>query len=201
MRSLFMLFTLSVGILVGVEQVARAADAKADYRIGERLSQPKAKAVPETAYKETSWDTLIPKDWDPRQAFKGLELGMLRDGDPRAMDALQKLKETWENAPVESSLRGQRIRIAGFMVPLERQGDLVKEFLLVPYFGACIHTPPPPANQIIHVFPAKPLKNAQTMDAVWVSGTLDLDRSDSHSPFGVSGYMMRGDVVEPYTKK
>lgn len=201
MRLLLILFVASIGILAGMGQIARAADPKAGYRIGDQLSQPKPTAIPESSYKETNWDALIPKGSDPRQAFKGLELGMLRDGDPRAMDALQSLKEAWENAPVESSLRGQRIRIAGFMVPLECKGDLVKEFLLVPYFGACIHVPPPPANQIIHVFPVKPLKNAQTMDAVWVSGVIDLDRSDSHSPLGVSGYMMRGDVITPYTKQ
>ena len=114
--------------------------------------------------------------------------------------ALNRMREMWSKAPVQKALRGARIRIAGFVVPLERQGDLVSEFLLVPYFGACIHVPPPPANQIIHVVAAKPLNNVQTMDAFWVSGTLDIAYSES-PPWGASGYRMKADIVTPYTKR
>ncbi len=178
---------------------ACAADARSDYRVGDRLSPSKSATAPEAVYKETPWDALVPKDWDPQQAFKGLDLRTLKDSDPRAMEALQRLRESWDNAPVEQSLRGQRIRIAGFMVPLEKKGDEVSEFLLVPYFGACIHVPPPPANQIIHVILAKPLKGLQSMDAVWVSGALAIARSDS--PWGASGYRMQGELVTPYSKR
>ncbi|HNC52569.1 MAG TPA: DUF3299 domain-containing protein [Accumulibacter sp.] len=176
-----------------------AAGTGAEYRLGDRLSQPKSAAPPAAGYEEIGWDALIPQDWDPRQAFKGLDLATLTDADPRAMEALRRLKDTWDNAPVESSLRGRRIRIAGFLVPLERKGEEVSEFLLVPYFGACIHTPPPPANQIIHVVSAKPLKGAQSMDPVWVSGTLEIGRAES--AFGTSGYRMRAELVAPYTRR
>ena len=113
---------------------------------------------------------------------------------------LDRLREAWRSAPVQSSLKGARIRIAGFVVPIERQGDRVTEFLLVPYFGACIHVPPPPANQIIYVIPSRPLNDVQTMDAFWVSGTLDLAYADS-PPWGASGYRMKADIVTPYTNK
>jgi hypothetical protein len=52
---------------------------------------------------------------------------------------------------IVEELSGQRVRIPGYLLPLEISGTKVTEFLLVPYFGACIHTPPPPPNQIIHV--------------------------------------------------
>jgi len=52
---------------------------------------------------------------------------------------------------VVPSLDGARVRIAGYVLPIEFEGDKVTEFLLVPYVGACIHVPPPPANQIVHV--------------------------------------------------
>lgn len=186
-------------ILASLADAASAAGAQAEYRVGDRLSPAKSGATPAAVYKEIGWDALIPSGWDPQKAFKGIDLGTLRDSDPRAMEALQRLRETWENAPVEASLRGKHIRIAGFMVPLERKGEEVTEFLLVPYFGACIHTPPPPANQIIHVLASKPLKGIQTMDPVWVSGTLDIARSDS--PLGTSGYRMTGEIVLPYSKR
>jgi len=81
-------------------------------------------------------------------------------------------------------------------VPLDESGNGIKEFLLVPYFGACIHTPPPPANQIILVQPQKPAKGYHSMDTVWISGTLKTLRSDSY--MGSSGYRMDSAIVEPY---
>ena len=116
----------------------------------------------------------MPKDWDPMTDFKKLDFSKLKDSDPRAQEALQNLREAWNKAPIEPSMDGARIRIPGFIVPLEVAQHQITEFLLVPYFGAYIHVPPPPANQIIHVFPAKPLKKGlQSMDAVWISGMLE----------------------------
>ena len=196
MRPLFLLLMLA-GLSLGAGDAVVAAGVKADYRVGDRLAQP---ASPSSSiYRETDWDALVPKDWDPLKELRALNLGKLKDSDPRADKAMQRMKELWNSAPVIASLRGERIRIAGFMIPLERKGDLVTEFLLVPYFGACIHVPPPPANQIIHVVATKPLAKAQTMDAMWVSGTLDIAHADS--PWGASGYTMKGDVVVPYTGK
>ena len=91
------------------------------------------------------------------------------------------------------------MRIPGFVVPIERRGKLIHEFLLVPYFGACIHTPPPPANQIIHVFPAKPLSNLVAMDPVWVSGAIETWRSKTS--MGSAGYRLNADLVVPYKKR
>jgi hypothetical protein len=163
--------------------------------VGERLPQPKAPAAMQS-YKEITWEGLVPKNWDPAQLMKGLDLNKLSDSDPRAMEALEKMRKAWSEAPVEPSLNGARIRIAGFLVPLDAQRGQVKEFLLVPYFGACIHTPPPPANQIIHAVAVKPLKEVQVMSAVWVSGTLETARSTSE--FGDSGYRLKADMLAPY---
>ncbi|HEV8313022.1 MAG TPA: DUF3299 domain-containing protein, partial [Burkholderiaceae bacterium] len=69
------------------------------------------------------------------------------------------------------------------------------EFLLVPYFGACIHSPPPPANQIVHVFAASG-SGARMMEAVWVSGVIRAFRADS--AMGTSGYRMEAQRVEAY---
>jgi uncharacterized protein len=147
-------------------------------------------------FKTTPWESLVPKNWDPAKEFKALNLGALQDSDPRAMDALSKMKDSWGNAPTEPSMEGAKIKISGFAIPLEMTGDKVTEFLLVPYFGACIHTPPPPANQIIHVVSKQPLASMRTMDAVTVSGTMGLSRADS--PWGTSGYRLAVHKVEPY---
>lgn len=181
-----------------VPDVAHAqskGQSPAEYRVGDRLTTDKAGSQ---TYRQIEWDDLIPKGWDPMAAFKGLDLARLKDSDPKAQEALEKMRSAWDQAPVETALNGQRVRIAGFVVPLERKGEQVLEFLLVPYFGACIHVPPPPANQIIHVVPEKPVTGMRTMDAMWVSGTLKLDRSETG--MGVSGYRLRGEALAPYTR-
>ena len=173
------------------------AAEKSEYRIGDRLPQAQ-KDGPQSIFKEIAWDALMPPDWDPMRTLKGLNLDQLSDADPRAMEALDKLRQEWNDAPPNPAMNGARIRIAGFVVPLESQKNQISEFLLVPYFGACIHVPPPPANQLIHVFPAKPLKEIQTMQAVWVNGTVEAFSADTS--MGRAGYRMKAESVTPYKK-
>lgn len=186
---------LAGALLCGSPGLVSGAE-KTEYGLGERLPQ-KAPAV-SSSYKEVTWEALTPRDWNPARELGALNLGSLTDSDPRAIKALEQLRLAMDNAPVVSSLNGARIRIPGFLVPLDGSKGQVTEFLLVPYFGACIHTPPPPANQIIHVLPAKPYKTDQGMDAVWVSGVLETTRSDTG--MGRAGYRMKAETVTPYKK-
>lgn len=150
-------------------------------------------------YTELRWDDLVPKGWDPGKAMrdKGIaNLGMLNDGDPKTMELLRQMRESWDNAPTEPSLDGARVRLPGYLVPLEETAAGHTEFLLVPYFGACIHSPPPPANQIVMVLPAKPAAGLRSMDTVWVNGVLKVSRSNT--AMGSSGYRLESALVERY---
>jgi len=181
--------------LAGIS-MAQAADG--NYKIGERLSKADGKksGTGGDNYKEINWDHLMPKDWDPMQSIKNLKLDKLKDGDPQAIEALEKVRAAWDQAPVDKQLDGKKIRIAGFVVPLEKIGNQMTEFLLVPYFGACIHVPPPPANQVIYVTTDKPVTHAGMMDAIWISGELHTDQLTSK--MGQSGYRMKAVRVEAY---
>jgi hypothetical protein len=148
------------------------------------------------AAREITWDDLLPKNWDPLAAVKGLKLDELQDTDPRAVKAMEKLRAAWDKAPANPDMAGQTVRIPGFMVPLEYGKEKLTEFLLVPYFGACIHVPPPPANQIIHIQPAKPVPMKTFMDAVWVEGVLEL--TPTQTDMGNSGYRIKAARVTPY---
>jgi len=150
-------------------------------------------------FAEIRWDDLVPKGWDPMKGLKDKGIAnpnSLIDGDPKAQEALRQMREAWDNAPTEPALDNSRIKIPGYLVPLEEDKSGLSEFLLVPYFGACVHTPPPPANQIVLVQLAKPAAGFRSMDTVWVSGTLKAKRSDS--PMGASGYRLEGALVERY---
>jgi hypothetical protein len=149
-------------------------------------------------FAEITWDDLVPGDWDPLKQFKDMNFGVLSDADPRAQQMLKKMREVWDNAPVNGKMDGRKVRLPGYVVPLEENKAGLTEFLLVPYFGACIHTPPPPANQIVHVWP-KPGAKLKSMDVVWVDGTLKAQRGDSY--MGVSGYRMDAEAVTPYVEK
>jgi hypothetical protein len=76
-----------------------------------------------------------------------------------------------QQQPIDA-LDGQQIRLPGYVLPLEFNGEAVSEFFLVPTVGACIHTPPPPANQIVLVKLNQSFTPSGLFDAVWVSGRM-----------------------------
>ena len=149
--------------------------------------------------KETAWSELMPKDWDPMKAFRPADLDQVAHGSSKESNMMRQMHDFLDNAPTNPKMDGVAVRLPGYVVPLEEVKGELKEFLLVPYFGACIHSPPPPANQIVHVVAAQPLKLLRTMDAVWVSGTLKVQRGES--AMGASGYLIQGPAVEPYVAK
>jgi len=146
---------------------------------------------------ELKWEELIPKSWDPTKRYRNISLEALRDNDPRAIQMLDEMRAVWDNAPVNVALDGTAAKLAGFVVPLDSTQDGIREFLLVPYFGACIHTPPPPANQIVHVIADQAFKGLHAMDTVKVSGILKAARYAS-ADMGVSGYEIKSAAVERF---
>lgn len=163
------------------------------YRLGERLAPAAAKAP--GAYRELFWEDLTPKGWDPLAGIRQEDIARLRDGDPQASELLQKMREAWDKAPAVPALNHQQVRIAGFLVPLDAEREQLREFLLVPYFGACIHSPPPPSNQTIHVVMDQPFQG-RMMEPFWISGELRIEQADS--PFGVAAYRLNGQRAERY---
>jgi len=93
-------------------------------------------------------------------------------------------------------MSGQKIRIAGFLVRLEGDDKFIREFLLVPYFGACVHVPAPPVNQVVHVVPSKPVPVGPDMSAVWVKGTMSV--TAAKTDLGDAAYRIDAVEVEPY---
>ena len=161
-----------------------------------------ASAQPTASVKTITWDDLLPTHWANeiklQMAAVG-RLGFLVDGSEQANEAMQQLRKKWDNAPIDPTHINSAIRIAGYVVSLDANRKQISEFLLVPYFGACIHLPPPPANQIILVRLKKPTTKLASMDTVWVQGTLREARVDTG--LAVTGYTLEGSISEPYTAK
>ena len=108
------------------------------------------------------------------------------------------------NSKLVEALNNKNVKIAGYVLPTEFSGDLVIEFLLVPYVGACIHTPPPPANQMIHVEVEEGFITEGMFAPVWVTGKIRTELS-TQSIFLVdgsadvdAGYQIKASDIEPY---
>ena len=97
-------------------------------------------------------------------------------------------------APVVESLGGKRVHIGGYVVPLNFDATRVTDFLLVPFVGACIHVPPPPANQIIYVKIEQGFDVQGTFDPVWVTGTLKV--APTFTDLADAGYSLEAEKVE-----
>jgi len=96
-------------------------------------------------------------------------------------------------------LDGRIVRLPGYIVPLDDFAEAVTEFLLVPYFGACIHTPPPPPNQMVHVRVSGGRHRASSwMTPVWIEGRLQIGAVTS--PYGVVAFQLRATAITPYTE-
>ena len=164
--------------------------------------------APGTAGAETTtvqtidWKDLVPPGYDPDKLLiqYDKDVAKLKDNDPRAERLAEALRKAWESAPVVQALNNKTVRLAGFLVALEGDGKAVSEFLLVPYFGACIHVPPPPSNQIVLVRTgSKPFKIKELFQTVRVTGRLRTE--SSRSELASASYVIDATQVEPHTPK
>ena len=146
---------------------------------------------------ELEWDALIPADWRPDKLMEEYDADNLSDDDPRAMELMEKLKTLWKESPVVHDYDGKIVKLPGFVVPLEMDAKTIREFLLVPYYGACIHVPPPPSNQTVHVVTDENhAYRGELFDTVWVTGTITVEKRSSE--LGEAGYRIEARNVEPY---
>ena len=110
------------------------------------------------------------------------------------------------NRRVDEELDGQIVRIPGYALPLEFAGIAVKELLLVPYFGACIHVPPPPPNQMVFVTLDEPYVVTELFAPVWITGRMNVERSTTSLAYVdgraslETGYTLTGTGIEPYKR-
>jgi hypothetical protein len=138
----------------------------------------KAAAEPVEVY----WEDLVPEGFNEMA--------------PPAVQHNGEMSQLQPDAPVVETYNNKRVKIPGFVVPLEGTDELTTEFLLVPYFGACIHVPPPPSNQIVYVKFEEGIAIDNIYDAVWVTGVLSTDGWSGD--IASVGYRLSGQAVEAF---
>lgn len=153
------------------------------------------------AITQMTWDELMPADYtlSLEDLFGDIDpytLDLMDDFSPEAERMLDNMMRVLASAPIVPELDQKMIRIPGFVVPLEYSEDTVSRFFLVPYFGACIHVPPPPSNQIIDIHFEPGTRVESLYDAVWITGLLTTE-TFSHD-MGTAGYRIEAFRIEPY---
>jgi hypothetical protein len=184
----------------GSENPTSAAEAEADNAVAESLNETTYTSKDGIVYQEILWDALVPADFTPQAIMSKYEdqLAQFEDSSPEAFDIYTQMQEEFNNAPVNKLLDGELVRLPGFIAPLEYTDELITEFLLVPYFGACIHVPPPPANQTVLVRTAEGhgIKPEDAYYPFWVMGAMAAEGATTE--LAEAGYYIENALVELY---
>lgn len=165
--------------------------------------------TPLPKFKTIDWDNLMPEEdlnalLNPPSYIDDLEDSSLEDltNEQLQIDLTDALDDRYQQALVSTKIikemDGQAVRIPGFVVPVEFDEETITEFFLVPYFGACIHSPPPPPNQIIYVHAPDGLKLNTLYDPFWISGIISTTLIENY--MATSAYSMQMKSYEPYTE-
>jgi hypothetical protein len=139
-------------------------------------------------FRKIEWDDLIPQ---------GIPYGEIIG--PGVMDEANDIwnPEYDENASkVNTDLDGKSVKLPGYIIPFDLTSEGVTSFMLVPYVGACIHTPPPPPNQLVFVTTERPWPNESLWDPVWVSGLLSAKAMSTQ--IADVGYQIRAELIEAF---
>lgn len=136
---------------------------------------------------DLEWQDLLP-DENATGLLPGTLQGLINHDNPAA--------DQPRSSGVRTDWNGETVRLSGFVLPLAYTGTGVTEFILVPYVGACIHVPPPPANQLVMVTTQKPYENDNLYDPVTVTGMLGT--VSITTDLAEIGYSMTADRIDPF---
>lgn len=180
-KTLLLLATLFVGLL-SLSSQSLAEDTKNTKEITSK-EQPK----------ELGWSNLIPEGYDTQSLIKRFEADLVKldelpDGSPEGLEIIQRIQNAVDMIPSNSELDNQWIKLPGFIAPLDSDQGKITRFLLVPYFGACIHVPPPPVNQtvLVELEPGQGIKLDEADYPFMVTGKLNVLKTTTN--IGSAGY-------------
>lgn len=166
------------------------------------------KAAEPQDYQEVEWIQLMPQDdlaalLNPPDYLADIQDGSAQDsvdalsGMASEDAATQRFQQALTSVRVMSEFDNKPIRIPGFVVPLKSdEQQRVTEFFIVPYFGACLHMPPPPPNQMIYGKVETGFELAQLTEPFWFEGVLQIETMSNTT--GTSAYGMSLDNIQAY---
>ncbi|MEL7111879.1 MAG: DUF3299 domain-containing protein [Pseudomonadota bacterium] len=179
-----------------IEDAVREREREAANR--RAAAEEKARELAARGVREIGWEELLPEGEEEKLAqLYQQQMAMLYSGGPiiEGSAADQMIQIGTFNTVKE--LNEAKIRIPGYTVPFEFGANAeIKEFLLVPYYGACLHAPPPPPNQTVFAISEEPIRLRDLAQAVWLEGTILTQTQESE--LADAAYTVRIDRVETY---
>lgn len=146
------------------------------------------------------WEDLVPAGFSSDEILARYQdrMAAAAPGSPELDAVYEEMIAEYDDASINPELDSEDIQLAGFVAPLTYDGDAITEFLLVPYFGACIHVPPPPANQTVMVTLAdgESLTLEESWGAVTVAGTMTA--ASTTTDLATAGYSVSGARFDVY---
>ena len=178
----------------------RIPEPSADLEDSNRLASAGANANDRAArgVREIGWEELMPEGEEERLAqLYQQQMTMLYSGGPIAEGSAADAMVQIGTFNTVKELNETKIRIPGYTVPFEYGANAeITEFLLVPYYGACLHAPPPPPNQTVFAMTDEPIKLRDLAQAVWIEGTMYTQTQESE--LADAAYTIRVEKVEIY---
>ncbi|MEM1149915.1 MAG: DUF3299 domain-containing protein [Pseudomonadota bacterium] len=149
--------------------------------------------------RELGWEELLPEGEEERLAELYMQqMALLYGSSPIAEGSAADVAVQIGTFNTVPELNGVKVRIPGYTVPFDFSVDAqIREFLLVPYFGACLHAPPPPPNQTLYIKTDDPIQIRDLAQAVWIEGTLLTQTQESD--LADAAYTIQMDRIETYT--
>jgi len=172
------------------------------------VSSAPAVSADAQSYEEIDWTELMPAEDLSALLNRPAFLDDIADGS--AQDSLdnfqqrqledeqaQQYQAALSSTRVIQGFDGKAIRIPGFIVPLAQNEDKeVTRFFIVPYFGACLHMPPPPPNQILYVESEQGITLENLYDPYWFEGIVSIEQKVD--AMGTSAYSLSLDNYALY---
>lgn len=154
---------------------ASASATSSTPQVGDKIPAPPANGGQSRAgIQEIGWEDLMPEGEEERIAelYQQQMESLYSSGGIAEGSVADKAVQIGTFNVVED-MDGRKVRLPGYTVPFQYGSDAeISEFLLVPYYGACLHAPPPPPNQTIFVKTDDPIQLKDLSQAVWIEGTL-----------------------------
>ncbi|MEM9179328.1 MAG: DUF3299 domain-containing protein [Pseudomonadota bacterium] len=214
----FLISAAAIGLLSACGQVGTADARSAEFQssgsepqVGDRIPEPEpeestrlaeagsdANALAARGVREIGWEELMPEGEEERLAqLYQQQMAMLYSGGPIAEGSAADQMIQIGTFNTVKELNETKVRIPGYTVPFEYGANAeISEFLLVPYYGACLHAPPPPPNQTVFAMTDEPIKLRNLAQAVWIEGTIFTQTQESE--LADAAYTIRVDRVETY---
>ena len=177
-----------LGLLAPTARAEFPIDPMAHWRAQIEDARRKSVPPPPRGVREMHWNTLSPAGWNPGQILQRLGVMKVSDGEPDARRIEAEIQREWDKAPTVALTDDKPVRMTGYPVLLDDGDGLARTILLVPYRGACIHRPSPPANQMVKVSFKKGIPRNMDTTSIWVTGKIVALASPT--PYGRVAYTM-----------